>query len=105
MTPNGLRWGISPILTMARMRNSAALLTRDRLLVRDTERRLRKAAQGYGRLSYIKSDRVSAEMIEGLVTEKREQYRRSCRCRIHSSTSEIFNFSRLLTTHGRPIAG
>jgi CelD/BcsL family acetyltransferase involved in cellulose biosynthesis len=55
----------------------AALLTRDRLLVRDTERRLRKAAQGYGRLSYIKSDRVSAEMIEGLVTEKREQYRRT----------------------------
>jgi CelD/BcsL family acetyltransferase involved in cellulose biosynthesis len=53
----------------------AGLLERDRLLVRDTERRLRKAEKTYGTLRYTTTDRISSTLITGLIREKREQYR------------------------------
>jgi CelD/BcsL family acetyltransferase involved in cellulose biosynthesis len=53
----------------------ASLLERDRLLVRDTERRLRKAEKTYGTLRYMTIDSITSSMIAGLISEKRDQYR------------------------------
>jgi len=55
----------------------AALLARDRLLVRDTERRFRKAEKTYGPLRFTITDRIPAAMIAALIAAKREQYRRT----------------------------
>jgi CelD/BcsL family acetyltransferase involved in cellulose biosynthesis len=53
------------------------LLQRDRLLVRDTERRLRKAESTYGALRLVTMERIPFAMIERLIAEKREQYQRT----------------------------
>lgn len=55
----------------------AGLLQRDRLLVRDTERRLRKAEKTYGTLRLTTMERIPFPVIEHLIAEKREQYRRT----------------------------
>lgn len=55
----------------------AALLQRDRLLVRDTERRMRKAASSYGELRFTRHERIPADLIAHLVAQKRQQYQRT----------------------------
>jgi CelD/BcsL family acetyltransferase involved in cellulose biosynthesis len=55
----------------------AELFERDRRLVRDTERCLRKAQTSYGRVDLVEPDRISSAMLAGLIEEKRLQYRRT----------------------------
>ena len=55
----------------------ADLLQRDRILVRDTERRLRKADKDLGALRLVQPDPISADMVAALIAEKRRQYRRT----------------------------
>lgn len=55
----------------------ASLLARDRPLVRDTERRLRKASDKYGELTYRASDSIPPAMIAALISSKRAQYART----------------------------
>jgi CelD/BcsL family acetyltransferase involved in cellulose biosynthesis len=55
----------------------AALLQRDRLLVRDTERRLRKAEKTHGALRLTTMEHIPFAKITQLIAEKREQYRRT----------------------------
>ncbi len=55
----------------------AALLRRDRILVRDTERRMRKAESSHGALRYTRTERPSAAMINKVTEQKRQQYHRT----------------------------
>lgn len=55
----------------------AALLQRDRFLVRDTERRLRKAQKEYGTVCFSRPDPIPPNMITSLIAEKRLQYQRA----------------------------
>lgn len=55
----------------------AALLERDRLLVRDTERRERKAEKTYGPLHYTATDTITSAMLAELIRSKRVQYSRT----------------------------
>ena len=55
----------------------AALLKRDRVLVRDTERRLRKAEARFGALRFTRTECVSSDMIAAVVEQKRQQYHRT----------------------------
>ncbi len=55
----------------------AALLKRDRILVRDTERRMRKAETAYGALRFTRSERIPPYMIADLIEGKRQQYHRT----------------------------
>ena len=55
----------------------ARLLERDRPLVRDTERRLRKATEEYGEPAYLGTVSISPEMIADLISGKRAQYART----------------------------
>jgi CelD/BcsL family acetyltransferase involved in cellulose biosynthesis len=55
----------------------AALLRRDRILVRDTERRMRKAEGGYGVLRFTRIDPIPPDMIAALIERKRQQYHRT----------------------------
>jgi CelD/BcsL family acetyltransferase involved in cellulose biosynthesis len=55
----------------------AALLQRDRILVRDTERRMRKAESSYGALRFSGTDRIASNMIAALIEQKRQQYQRT----------------------------
>lgn len=55
----------------------AALLRRDRILVRDTERRMRKAESSYGALRFTCTDRILPDMIAELIDWKRQQYQRT----------------------------
>jgi CelD/BcsL family acetyltransferase involved in cellulose biosynthesis len=55
----------------------AAVFARDRGLVRDTERCLRKAERTYGALRMIEPDRIPADMIAKLIAQKRLQYGRT----------------------------
>src|SRR5271157_4020008 len=54
-----------------------ALLQRDRILVRDTERRMRKAEGSYGALRFIRTERIPSDMISELIDRKRQQYQRT----------------------------
>jgi CelD/BcsL family acetyltransferase involved in cellulose biosynthesis len=53
------------------------LLARDRGLVRDTERCLRRAEQKYGPLRLIRPQPVPSPMIASLISTKRQQYART----------------------------
>jgi CelD/BcsL family acetyltransferase involved in cellulose biosynthesis len=55
----------------------AALLQRDRGLVRDTERQLRRAESSHGALQFTVTERTRPEMIAELITQKRQQYQRT----------------------------
>jgi CelD/BcsL family acetyltransferase involved in cellulose biosynthesis len=55
----------------------AALLQRDRILVRDTERRIRKAASSHGALRFARTERIPGGMIAELIAQKRLQYGRT----------------------------
>ena len=55
----------------------ADLFARDRGLVRDTERCLRKAEKTYGALDFVRPDRIPADMLHQLIAEKRLQYQRT----------------------------
>jgi CelD/BcsL family acetyltransferase involved in cellulose biosynthesis len=55
----------------------AGLLTRDRGLVRDTERCLRRAEQKYGPLRLVRPQPVPPDMIAGVIAAKRLQYERT----------------------------
>lgn len=56
----------------------AALLQRDRILVRDTERRMRKAETSYGPLSFTRNAaHIPDAMIAQLIEQKRQQYHRT----------------------------
>jgi CelD/BcsL family acetyltransferase involved in cellulose biosynthesis len=50
---------------------------RNRDFVRDTERRLRRAERGYGPLRMVRLERISPQMIAGLIEQKRAQYQRT----------------------------
>ena len=54
-----------------------ALLARERPLVRDTERSLRKARREYGAPTYRATDRIPPEILTGLISSKRAQYART----------------------------
>lgn len=54
-----------------------ALLGRDRALVRDTERCLRKADKDYGRLRLVQPAPAPPDMLAALIAEKRRQYQRT----------------------------
>jgi CelD/BcsL family acetyltransferase involved in cellulose biosynthesis len=56
---------------------AAALLVRDRPLVRDTERCLRKADKDYGRLQLAQPSPAPPDMLAALIAEKRQQYQRT----------------------------
>ncbi len=53
------------------------LLARNRDLVRDTERRMRKAEKNYGALSLQTIDHIPADALADLVETKGQQYRRT----------------------------
>jgi CelD/BcsL family acetyltransferase involved in cellulose biosynthesis len=55
----------------------AALFERDRGLVRDTERCLRKAEKTYGQLCLVQPDNIPSDMLAAVIAEKRLQYRRT----------------------------
>ena len=55
----------------------AALSARDRPLVRDTERSIRKATKQYGEPAYRATDSIQPKMITGLLGSKRAQYART----------------------------
>jgi CelD/BcsL family acetyltransferase involved in cellulose biosynthesis len=55
----------------------AALLARDRALVRDTERCLRNTRKQHGEPIYHSTDDVAPKMIAGLISSKRAQYART----------------------------
>jgi len=54
-----------------------ALFSRDRILVRDTERRRRKAESSLGALRFARLDRIPRDMIRELIEQKRQQYHRT----------------------------
>ena len=54
-----------------------ALFARDRGLVRDTKRQLRRAEGMHGRLCFTSTERIPSSMIADLIEQKRSQYRRT----------------------------
>jgi len=55
----------------------AGLLSRNRGLVRDTERQQRRAEKSYGNLVLESADRVPPDQLADLIDRKRRQYRRT----------------------------
>jgi CelD/BcsL family acetyltransferase involved in cellulose biosynthesis len=55
----------------------AELLRRDRILVRDTERRMRKAESSYGALRFTRTEQIPPDMIADVIEQKRQQYHRT----------------------------
>jgi CelD/BcsL family acetyltransferase involved in cellulose biosynthesis len=53
------------------------LFYRDRGLVRDTERCLRKAQKTYGTLDFVRPEQITTDMLRQLIAEKRLQYQRT----------------------------
>ena len=77
LRPEGYRTGHVTELSGGASAYWDALRQRDRALVRDTERCLRKAEKTFGALRFTTMDRIPFSMIEQLIVEKREQYRRT----------------------------
>lgn len=65
------------------------LLRRERGYVRETERKTRRAAAVFGNLTFSRIDHIAADAIAPLISQKRQQYRRTRVADVFSNEANI----------------